>query len=692
MNQKARRHEGNGGSNSNESARMGHEEAIRRTHRIVGRDWALNHRDVRDFLAEPGPELYDGVLCDPPYGLGFMGNDWDTAIPPVEVWSQLLRACKPGAHLLAFGGPKTAHRLACYIEDAGWEIRDTVYWVYGEGMPKGLRIGKALKKAGDEAGDWLGYGSGLKPAAEPIVLARKPLDGTLAENALKHGCGALNIDGCRIGTSGGTKRSHQAPYPRNEDGSEDRTNWARTGHSVELIDEGRFPANLVLDESAAELLDRQSGWSRSRRSKRRLASSNVGNGRTLGRFRSRYTAIEGYVDEGGASRFFYVAKASGSERAGNDHPTVKPLSLCEYLALLILPPMRPTPRRLLVPFSGSGSEMLGGLLAGWDHVTGVEWDRHFSEVAVRRLSGARRCLAPYGVPSDIKGCAPLNDQLRPEGELAAVATTAKGRSEPLAVNTVSEGDCFDLIPKLPERSINLVVTSPPYAEQRKGRYPGVPEGRYDEFTVGWMARLWDKLADDGSVLIVLDPHVKDGVVADYVLRTQLALREFGWKQYRPLMWHKPDGPPFGHKWWPRHCYEHILWFGKTAKPFCDPLRCGTPSDRVPSRGRSWAERPNEVGKGIARVSDVIAVPVALNDKGIDHPARFPVPLAERLIQTFCPEQGTVLDPFCGSGSSLIAAKRLGRSYYGFDLVAGYCHLARQRLAGELRSGRLQAAG
>lgn len=357
----------------------------RRPHRFMGRGWALHHRDVQDFLDEPCPELYDGALCDPPYGLGFMGHDWDEAIPPVEVWSWLLKACKPGAHLLGFGGPRTAHRLACNIEEAGWVIRDTVYWVHGEGFAKPLNIGKALEKLGHEAGDWLGYGTGLKPAVEPITLAMKPIDGTFADNALTHGCGALNIEGSRVGVSGGTKRSHQAPYPRDENGAEDRTNWARSGHSVELIQKGRWPANLILDESAADRLDKQSGRTRSRHSNRRLANSNVGNGQTMGRFQSRYTGIEGYDDEGGASRFFYVAKASKKERAGNDHPTVKPLALCEYLARLILPPPRPSPRRLLVPFSGSGSEMLGGLRAGWDHVTGIETDRHFCDVAVGRL-------------------------------------------------------------------------------------------------------------------------------------------------------------------------------------------------------------------------------------------------------------------------------------------------------------------
>ena len=281
-----------------EDARKERGETTRCRHCFVGRGWALHYREVREFLAEPGPEMYDGVLCDPPYGLRFMRHHWDAAIPPAEVWSQLLEVCKPGARLLAFGGPKTEHRLACNIEDAGWELRDKVYWVHGEGFPKSLNIGKALERLGEETGDWIGYGTGLRPAVEPVILAMKPRQESFAKNVFKHGCGGLNIDECRIGTSGGTKRSHQAPYPRNEDGSEDRTRWARTGHSVERIAKGRWPANIILDEAAAELLDRQSGRTRSRRSKRRLANSNVGNGRTLGRFRSRLAAVEGYERRG----------------------------------------------------------------------------------------------------------------------------------------------------------------------------------------------------------------------------------------------------------------------------------------------------------------------------------------------------------------------------------------------------------
>lgn len=272
------------------------------------------------------------------------------------------------------------------IEDAGWIIRDSVCWLHSEGFPKSHDIGKELKKRIPSTDNWDGYGTALKPAWEPVILAMKPKEGTFTDNALRHGCGGLNIDGCRIGTSGGTKRSHQAPYSRKANGTDDRSrHWARTGHDVDNIRMGRWPANLLLDEVAAKVLDQQSGVSRSRRFAIRNATSNVGNGRTLGRFPSRPATASGFDDEGGASRFFYCAKASENERLGNEHPTVKPLRLCEYLARLILPPQQQSARRLLVPFSGSGSEMLGALMAGWDQVTGIERDPTHCETAMQRL-------------------------------------------------------------------------------------------------------------------------------------------------------------------------------------------------------------------------------------------------------------------------------------------------------------------
>lgn len=348
--------------------------------------WSTHQGDVQSVLPTLSPNLFDAAIADSPYGLHFMGKSWDKSVPSTEVWAELLRVCKPGASLLAFGGPRTIHRLACNIEDAGWPIRDKVYWLHGQGFPKSQDIGKALEKRGHESRGWGGYGTALKPAAEEIIWAMKPIEGSFAQNVQHHGCGGLNINGCRIGDSGGTRRSHQAPYPRKPDGSEDRTDWARTGHSVEKIDMGRFPPNAILDEFTAGLLDQQSGRSKSRSFRCRKTKSNVGNGKTMNPFKGRSTDVQGYDDEGGASRFFFVSKANKNERQGNDHPTVKPLTLCEYLARLILPPERETPRRLIVPFSGSGSEMLGGLMAGWDHVTGIEMDDHFCDIAKKRLT------------------------------------------------------------------------------------------------------------------------------------------------------------------------------------------------------------------------------------------------------------------------------------------------------------------
>lgn len=262
---------------------------------------------------------------------------------------------------------------------------------------------------------------------------------------------------------------------------------------------------------------------------------------------------------------------------------------------------------------------------------------------------------------------------------------------PMSINEANVGDCRDLIPKLSDNSINLSVTSPPYADQRKGMYPGVPENEYPDFTVDWMGKLWDKLTDDGSVLIVIRPHLKNGVISDYVLRTRLALREFGWKECEDLIWFKPDGGnATGSNRRPRRSFEHILWFSKTHDPYIDPKACGGWSDRLAFFGKNrFGLGPNkpyhngqstEKKSGRSRSADVIHMPVANVTKGRMHPAMFPIQLAEHLIKTFCPKDGTILDPFAGSGSTLIAAKQLGRQFYGFDIMPEYVEIAQQRLA------------
>ncbi|PHQ34769.1 site-specific DNA-methyltransferase [Rhodopirellula bahusiensis] len=649
-----------------------------RTYHAPDHRWSIHNGKVETVLPTLGNSLYDGAIFDPPYALKFMGNDWDKVLPSTEVFKQILRACKPGAHLLAFGHPKTFHRLMLRIEEAGWEIRDTLSWINGEGFPKSHNIGKAITKrmpTSEQSKAWEGFGTALKPAWEPIILAQKPREKSFADNALRHGCGGLDIDGCRVGTTGGTTRSHQAAYPRLPDDTEDRSNWGRSGHSVEPINKGRWPANLLLDEVAAEMLDQQSGFSRSRKGTHRPTASNVGNGRTMNPFKTRVECIEGYDDMGGASRFFYVAKAK-KEREGNEHPTVKPTDLCRYLAQLILPPERKTPRRLLVPYSGSGSEMVGGLNAGWDRVEGIEMEERWVKTAQRRLKSME-----VQVPNSSESG---NRERRP-----AISITEALQPAP-KVNSVEVGNCCELISRLPDESVNLAVTSPPYADQRKRMYPGIPEKEYPDFTVEWMGKLWSKLADDGSVMIVIRPHLKKGVISDYVLRTRLALRDYGWKECEELIWFKPDGGnATGSNRRPRRSFEHILWFSKTHDPYIDTKACGKWSDRIGFEGKNrFGMGPNkphhkghltELKSGNSRSADVIDVPVAKVTRGVMHPAMFPIPLAEHLIKTFSPEGGTVLDPFAGSGSTLLAAKQLGCQFYGFDIMPQFVELARKRL-------------
>lgn len=270
------------------------------------------------------------------------------------------------------------------------------------------------------------------------------------------------------------------------------------------------------------------------------------------------------------------------------------------------------------------------------------------------------------------------------------APTPPGRGEG---SPVLHGDCLDLIPTLGDGSVGLVVTSPPYAEQRKGHYGGVPESAYPEFTAQWMEALRPKLREDGSVLIVIRPHLRDGVLSDYVLRTRLALREAGWCECEELIWAKPSSPPLGSKLRPRRAWESILWFGKSAQPYADLKACGKESDRLGfdgsikfagdgiSRKTGWHPGVESfgIGSGVARVTDLIVVPVGCEERGVDHPAMFPVGLAERLIRTFSMGGDLVLDPFCGSGQALLAAKVCGRRYLGIERDERYVGIALERL-------------
>jgi site-specific DNA-methyltransferase (adenine-specific) len=340
--------------------------------------------DCLEVMAQLPEASIDAIVTDPPYELGFMGKSWDStgiAYQP-ETWAAMLRILKPGGHLLAFSATRTYHRMTVAIEDAGFEIRDCIAWMYGSGFPKSLDVSKAIDKAAacerdrvpyiggiasgssnyggggvihvgskvndkpitHEAEKWNGWGTALKPAFEPIVVARKPLIGTVAANVLEHGTGALNIDACRIGSEavgwgGGGSKLYEGGL--STEGGEPRPAL------------GRWPANIALDETAAAMLDEQSGEGVSKRAPRGSGKSETA---TYGVWGLADDDTRGHNDTGGASRFFYTAKASRQDRnagglADNTHPTVKPTELMRWLIRLVTPPGG----IILDPFGGSGS-------------------------------------------------------------------------------------------------------------------------------------------------------------------------------------------------------------------------------------------------------------------------------------------------------------------------------------------------
>jgi DNA modification methylase len=380
--------------------------------------------DCIEVMRGMDAESVDAIVTDPPYGLGFMGKAWD-ALPPGLPWAQeCLRVLKPGGHLLAFGGTRTYHRLACAVEDAGFEIRDCLAWLYGSGFPKSLDVSKAIdKSAGAErevvgnnpnrrtgrrldaassfrsdrkhalsepefitapatpdAEQWQGWGTALKPAHEPIVMARKPLVGTVAGNVLAHGTGALNVDGCRIEHSG--RRS-----PNAADGTVHRPGGVVEGGWADSpgfdVSQGRWPANVLLDPEAAAMLDEQSGP--------RIGSASASPGNESGKPASGVPFVGGritstYADKGGASRFFYCAKASTRERSAglddrNGHPTVKPIELMRWLVRLVTPPAG----TVLDPFTGSGTTGCAAVLEGFDFI-GIEREAEYAQIARARIA------------------------------------------------------------------------------------------------------------------------------------------------------------------------------------------------------------------------------------------------------------------------------------------------------------------
>lgn len=358
--------------------------------------WVLWNADCKTVISQLPDNSVDSIVTDPPYQTAFMNKAWDvTGIAyDTELWCEALRVLKPGGHLLAFGATRTYHRMACAIEDAGFEIRDSIHWVYGSGFPKSLDVSKAIAKQTDtEAGNaaqWQGWGTALKPAHEPIVVARKLLDGTVAHNITKWGTGAINIDGSRIGTGGQGKWS----APR---GGHWRTDTeAKAEMTISTV--GRWPANFVHDGSD-EVIECFPGEGDSSAS-RFFANLGFDN---LDAHSFTYTAkpVARERDAGldhlearhgseitGRKVGAIGAKYSGhSGRAEtprkNTHPTVKPLALMRWLTRLVTPPHG----TVLEPFAGSGTTLAAALLEGFD-VLGCELTEEYVPIILGRVQWA----------------------------------------------------------------------------------------------------------------------------------------------------------------------------------------------------------------------------------------------------------------------------------------------------------------
>ena len=389
--------------------------------------------DCLEVLKELEDNSIDSIVTDPPYGLSFMGKKWDYDVPSTEIWADCLRVLKPGGHLLSFAGSRTYHRMAVRIEDAGFEIRDQIMWIYGSGFPKSHNIGKSVDKIqgndrevvgetkrGDvqkakEKGvgyladvanrnnvkqfgygtetitkgesEWEGWGTALKPAHEPIAMARKPIaEKTVADNVLEWGTGGINIDRCRVEFVSDADRAESTNKNQHADfGSTMGTNQIYGDYSMlepqNYNPPGRFPANIIFDEEAGKLLDEQSGTSKStggRSGNKNGVGSNGIYGQYNGEVRDENP---GFGDVGGASRFFYCPKTSKKDRdVDNIHPTVKPTDLMSYLIRLV------TPKGgvVLDPFMGSGSTGKAAVREGMQFV-GIERESEYFDIAEARI-------------------------------------------------------------------------------------------------------------------------------------------------------------------------------------------------------------------------------------------------------------------------------------------------------------------
>ena len=255
----------------------------------------------------------------------------------------------------------------------------------------------------------------------------------------------------------------------------------------------------------------------------------------------------------------------------------------------------------------------------------------------------------------------------------------------IELNKILCGDCVELMKEMPQNSVDLVITSPPYADQRKKQYGGIDEKDYPNWTVKWMSECWRILKDNGSVAIVIRPNIKNGQISDYVLKTRLALREWGWIECEELIWIKPDSPPLGNIERPRRAWESILWFGKSRNVFCNPKENGKISNRIGFVSKKgvgdYKSGISEPETGISRCRDYIEVGTGKSDRSKEntHPAQFPEELSSWIIRLLSPEDGIVLDPFVGSGTSAVSCVKNNRKYIGIDCNLDYCKIAEARI-------------
>jgi len=368
--------------------------------------YQLLHGDCLERLKEIEDNSVDAIVTDPPYGLSFMGKKWDYDVPSQEIWAECFRVLKQGGHLLSFSGSRTYHRMAVRIEDAGFEIRDQIMWIYGSGFPKSHNIGKAVdKKLGNDrevvgemrAGktalgqnsgwnshnniteieitkgnsEWEGWGTALKPAHEPIVMARKPFKGSVADNVLEHGVGGINIDACRIDLNGDYKSKPNGRPSLTRLGDNYDPNNANQADTI-----GRFPANVIFDEEAGKILDEQSD-----KASRFFYCPKTNN-------KDRNEGLEDFEEkiikgrDEGQDKTSIAFKARPSQRK-NIHPTVKPTDLMAYLIRLV------TPKGgvVLDPFMGSGSTGKACAVEGMQFI-GIEREQEYLDIAKARIERA----------------------------------------------------------------------------------------------------------------------------------------------------------------------------------------------------------------------------------------------------------------------------------------------------------------